>query len=116
MTRYLALPLIALAACAAFAEKPKEARIPFANNGSISDWQPDGDRALWVRGIGSQWYHAELMNACYGLDSGTAIAFNANPTGEFDKFSSIIVRGQECPIQNLVESAPPPGQRPKSKD
>ena len=101
------------AATAALADAPKSARIAFADHGAISDWQPDGDHALWLRGIGKQWYHAELMGFCAGLDTANAIGFHSNPTGEFDRFSSIVVRGHDCPVRNLTESAPPPKHKPK---
>lgn len=85
-----------------------EVRIPFANHGSIDNWQADGRNALYVQGIGRQWYHATLMGPCDELPFANAIGFETRGTTDFDRFSTIIVRGRRCPVTSVVKSGPPP--------
>ncbi len=91
-----------------------EARIPFGGS-SIDTWQPDGDRALYIKGPGRQWYHAELVGYCRDLTFDTAIGFETRGTGDFDGFSSLIVGRQRCPLASLVKSPPPPKKAKKAK-
>ena len=103
----------ALLSCAALASaapatKAAEAQIPFANHGTIDNWQADGRSALYLQGPGRQWYHAELMGPCLDLDYAEAIGIETRGTGNFDRFGSIIVRGQPCALTSLVKSGPPP--------
>jgi hypothetical protein len=116
MKTFIAAGLIALSASAlAAAPEPKQARIPFANQGSIRDWQPDGNRAIYLRADGKQWYHAELFGFCQGLDTALAVGFQTGGIGDFDKFSAIVVRGQRCPVKTLIKSGPPPKKADKAK-
>ncbi|ARR52881.1 hypothetical protein HY78_05180 [Rhizorhabdus wittichii DC-6] len=92
----------------AAAKGPPEASIPFANHGSIDNWQADGRDALYVQGPGRQWYHARLMAPCQDLPFANAIGFETRGTSDFDRFSTIVVRGQRCPVQSVVKSGAPP--------
>jgi Family of unknown function (DUF6491) len=87
-----------------------EASIPFANHGGIRDWRADGHRALYVQARNKQWYRAELVGYCQDLPQALSIAFVSEPTGDFDRYSSIVVRGQRCMLKALAESAPPPAK------
>jgi len=104
----LALIAATLATSATAVAPPREASIPFLNHGTIDDWRPDGDKALYLRAAGSKWYHAELMGSCPDLDFSEAIGVELGGTNTLDKFSTLIVRGRRCALQSLVESAPPP--------
>lgn len=88
-----------------------EASIPFVDHGSISDWQPDGDQALYLRATGSQWYHAQLMGPCLDLDFSEAIGVESGGTNTLDRFSTLVVRGQRCGLKSLVKSGPPPKKK-----
>ena len=99
---------LALGATHAIADAPKEPEIPFANLGGIRDWRADGDRALYVQGRNRQWYHAELMAPCTDLPFTERIGFVVEPNGDFDRWSSILVRGQQCVLTSFAESGPPP--------
>lgn len=107
--------LLSCAALASAAPAPTvaEAQIPFANHGTIDNWQADGRSALYLQGPGRQWYHAELIGPCLDLNYAEAIGIETRGTGSFDRFGSIIVRGQRCALTSLVKSAPPPKKTSK---
>ena len=86
---------------------PPQARIPFANSGGISGWQSAGRDAILLEGTGRKWYRADVLGHCRDLDIATTIGFDTNANGDFDSFSSLIVRGQRCPIKSLVRVDPP---------
>ena len=92
------------------AERPLgvEASIPFADSVGIRDFKPDGDKALWIQGQDRQWYRAELMGKCWGLDSALKVGFVTKGVGSLDKFGQILVDGSKCQISSLTTSAPPP--------
>src|SRR3546814_5301598 len=89
---------------------PKEAVIPFVNSGSIRDWSADGREAIYIQDVHGQWYHAKLMSSCTDLPFTETIGFETRGTDTLDKFGTIIVRHDRCPIQSMVKSAPPPSQ------
>lgn len=125
MKRSLLLAGLATALCAAAlpaatpaapASPPaKEASIPFANSGSINDWQEAGENAIYVQDIQRRWYLATLMAPCLDLPYVERIGFDVRGTGRFDRFSSIIVRGTRCPLTSLVASAGPPSKTKAKK-
>jgi hypothetical protein len=47
------------------------------------------------------------MSPCIDLPFAERIGFETNPDGSFDKFSSIKVRNQRCPLVSLTKTAPP---------
>lgn len=85
-----------------------EASIPFANHDGIYNWQVVNDRTVLIQGQNRKWYKATLMSRCFDLAFAERLGFEANPDGSFDKFSSITVRGQSCPLTSLVDAPPPP--------
>ena len=97
------------------ASEPRQARIPFANSGGISGWQSAGRSAILLEGVGRKWYRAEVLGYCPDLDIATTIGFDTNANGDFDSFSSLIVRGRRCPIKSLVETAAPAKKAKKLK-
>lgn len=103
--------VLASVAAAAFAADPPaakpEARIPFADHHGISGWQVVNDRTLLIEGQNRVWYKATLMSSCLDLPFSEAIGFKTNPDGSFDKFSSIRLRHQTCPLISLVKTDPP---------
>jgi hypothetical protein len=110
--------LSSLIACAAVGDTPAtaatpnvpaaEASIPFANHDGIYNWQVVDDRTVLIQGQNRKWYRASLMSPCFDLAFAERLGFESNPNGSFDKFSSITVRGQSCPLTSLVEAPPPP--------
>jgi hypothetical protein len=109
------MSLLALGAQAAPPEKAPEqqpqAQISFARLGGIQDWRADGEKALYIQGRDRQWYRAELMSACIGLNFAQRIGFVTEPNGSFDRFSAILVEHRECQVTSLVRSDPPPRAR-----
>lgn len=86
---------------------PVEASIPFANQGSISNWRADGRDAIFIQDVSGDWYRATLMGNCSDLPFAETVGFDAGTMGRLDKFSSVIVRGQRCAFTSFVASAPP---------
>ena len=105
-----AITATVLAAALPTAQATSEASIAFANFGGIRDWRADGHRALYVQARNKQWYRAELAGYCQDLPQALSIAFVSEPTGDFDRYSSIVVRGQRCLLKSFAESAPPPAK------
>src|SRR3546814_12939274 len=79
----------------------KEAVIPFVNSGSIRDWSADGREAIYIQDVHGQWYHAKLMSSCTDLPFTETIGFETRGTDTLDKFGTIIVRHDRCPIQKI---------------
>jgi hypothetical protein len=84
-----------------------EASIPFADHDGIYNWQVIDDRTVLIQGQNRKWYRASLMSRCFDLAFAERLGFESNPDGSFDKFSSITVRGQSCPLTSLVDAPPP---------
>ncbi|HEY2145564.1 MAG TPA: DUF6491 family protein [Steroidobacteraceae bacterium] len=117
MTRALMLAWLLLggtpspaAAPDAPAAPPREAQILFADKGGIIDWQVVDTKTVLVKDRGGRWYKATLFGTCFDLPTATnRLAFQSNPNGTFDKFSTIIVRGQQrCQLASFVETTAPP--------
>lgn len=123
MIRSTALAALALAfapvlAHAAPAQQPAaaEASIPFLNHGGIRDWRAVGDSTLYVQDQQGQWYRASLMGPALDLPFAEAIGFDGRGTDTFDRFASVVVRGQSYPMQSLVKvSGPPSAAATKAK-
>jgi hypothetical protein len=123
MIRSTALAALALAfapvlAHAAPAKQPAaaEASIPFLNHGGIRDWRAVGDSTLYVQDQQGQWYRASLMGPAFDLPFAEAIGFDGRGTDTFDRFASVVVRGQSYPVQSLVKvSGPPSAAAAKAK-
>jgi hypothetical protein len=84
-----------------------EVSIPFADRGGIRDWRAIGPNTLLVEGTNRHWYRVELYGPCIELPFAERVGFNANPGGEFDRFSAVLVRGQRCAVKSVTASAPP---------
>jgi hypothetical protein len=48
------------------------------------------------------------MAPCQDLPFANAIGFETRGTSDFDRFSTIVVRGQRCPVPSVVKSGAPP--------
>jgi hypothetical protein len=88
-----------------------DARIAFPNRGGIVRMQADGDDALYVQDRHQDWYKAQLYGPCYGLSRALGIGFDTRGSSDFDRFTTIVVGGERCPIQSLSRSGPPPSKR-----
>lgn len=102
-------------------QQPNERRastasIPFANLGGIRDWRATSDDTLYIQGRSGQWYRASLLGDCQGLRFEQSIGFVIEPSGSFDKFSSILVNGHECPLTSMTKSAGPPSRSASARE
>jgi hypothetical protein len=94
------------ASAAAAAAPAREAQIPFADK-SIWNWQVVDDRTLLIQDRGRRWYKATLLGHCINLSFANDLGFESGSSGTFDKFSSIRVRGQRCPLTSLIATTAP---------
>jgi hypothetical protein len=85
-----------------------EVSIPFVNHGAVQDFRADGRNGVYIRGIGSQWYYARTLGTCQELPWANAIGVQSRGTDTLDRYSTLIVHGERCPLQSLVASDPPP--------
>ncbi len=119
MKAYIIAAALALLPASALAAPPapaapktaEQASIPFVNSGSIRSWRVEDRDTLYVQDVRGKWYRGELMSNCFDLPFSETIGFETRGTNSFDRFSSIIVRGQRCPLKSLVASAPPPAKK-----
>jgi Family of unknown function (DUF6491) len=103
-----AAPASAPIAAPAAAPKPApEARIQFANQGGIWDWDVVDSSTLLIQDRSRRWYKAKLLGNCYDLPFEQKIGFESNPNGSFDKFSAIQTRQQRCPLFSLTRTDAP---------
>ncbi|QCB56810.1 hypothetical protein E5675_03285 [Sphingopyxis sp. PAMC25046] len=93
-----------------------EASIVFPSDSSIRNWQADRGRGIWIQDRQRNWYYGIFAGFCRDVDFAQAIGVETRGAGRLDKFASIIVRGERCPLTSFVTSAPPPSKRDKSKD
>ena len=109
-------PLSAAFATAAAPVAPAkpEASIAFAR---IRDWQSDSERGMWIQAYNRQWYYAEFMGRCLGLNFATAVGFDTRHQSSFDRFSSVFVPGYgRCVIQTFTQSDGPPRKKRKNEE
>lgn len=85
----------------------EEARIPFADNGGIRNWRAEPGDVLLIEARGGDWYRAEMMGPCIGLNFTETIGFETNPNGSFDRFSSVRTRDGECHVRSLTRTSDP---------
>lgn len=109
----LLLPLSAAAADEP-AKEPRalgvEAGIVFPSNSSIRNWQADRDRGIWIQDRRRDWYYGTFIGICRDIDFAQAIGVETRGAGRLDRFASIIVRGESCPLTSFVTSAAPPSK------
>ena len=107
------LPLSAVAATEP-AEQPRtpgvESGITFPGNSTIRNWRADRDRGIWIEGRRGEWYYGTFAGFCRDLDFAQAIGVDTRGVSRLDKFATILVRGQRCPLTSFVTSAPPPSK------
>jgi hypothetical protein len=109
-----ATPAAPAAPATAEAQAAPEAQIPFASKGGIWTWRVVDDKTVLIESRARKWYKATLFGNCIDLSFANELAFIPNPSGTFDKFSTIRTRGQRCPLVSLVETAAPPKKAKKA--
>lgn len=113
----LAAALLSLSAPAAADESaPKdstralgvESSITFPNSATIKNWRADGENGLWVQDRKGDWYYGKFAVLCRDADFALAIGIDNRGTSTLDRFATIIVGRERCPLISFVSSAPPP--------
>lgn len=84
-----------------------EAKIVFPNYGAIRNFEADGNDGIWLEDRQRRWYYGELIGYCPDLNFAQRIGFDTGGASVFDKFSSIIVRGDRCQLTSLVTAEKP---------
>ena len=107
------LCLASIASAETPAAAPKQARIVFPDL-AIQNWSGDSQDTLYIEAH-RKWYRADLFAPCRNLPYATAIGFESNPTGEFNRFSRIVVEGEPCQLKSLVRVDAPPAKAKKRK-
>jgi hypothetical protein len=124
MMKTLLTPIVAaalLAGCATSSPPPppakagEEASIPFLNYGGVYNWVADGSSAVYIQDQHRRWYHATLMSSCHDLPFAEGIGIETRGGDRLDRFGTILVRGQRCPISSFVTSEGPPKKAKKHK-
>src|SRR5688572_17755533 len=83
--------------------------IPFADLGnSIRDWHADSAELLYVQNAHKDWFKITFWAPCLALPFATGIAFVTDGTNSLDKYSSILVDGENCKFMTFETSAAPP--------
>lgn len=112
----LAAALLSLSAVAA-ADEPAakvpralgvESSITFPNNATIKNWRADGEDGIWVQDRKGDWYYGKFAVLCRNADFALAIGIDNRGTSTLDRFATIIVGRERCPLISFVASAPPP--------
>nr|WP_278254173.1 DUF6491 family protein [Sphingobium sp. BYY-5] len=98
----------ALAAPMVSAPANTEASIPFIDHGGVWSWQADGSKGLYVQDQHRNWYYAALMDSCAELPFANAVGFETGGLDTLDRFGTVVVHGQRCPITSFTHSDGPP--------
>lgn len=118
----LAAMLLPLSAAAAIEPAPQasagepralgvESSIVFPSDSSIRNWKADGHRGIWIQDRRRDWYYGTFAGYCRDVDFAQAIGAETRGAGRLDRFSSIIVRGESCPLTSFVTSDGPPSKK-----
>lgn len=112
MARFVVLlgGCLALFGCAGGTPLPEnQASIPFLSRATVRDWEAPDDKTLYIQHTDRTWYRADLFGPCMGLPYASAIGFvNERSRSAFNRFGEIIVDGNRCKVNSLVETQPPP--------
>lgn len=87
-----------------------EASIVFPSDSTIRNWRADRDRGIWIQDSRRNWYYGAFAGICRDIDFAQAIGVETRGAGRLDRFASIVVRGESCPLTSFVTSAPPPSK------
>ena len=91
-----------------------EASIPFANHPrAIRTFEAVGDDILYLQDRQGRWYRAELGGPCIGLRWANGIGYDTRGGLSLDRFSTILVGDERCPIVSLTRSEAPPRRHGK---
>jgi hypothetical protein len=111
------LPIAALAATAPVWAEAKvtphavplgtETTIPLLYPERLRDFEPDGDRAVFVQDMRFRWYHLDLNRPCRSLRFIDTIGVRSRFTYALDRNDDVVADGERCTIARIVASGPP---------
>ena len=111
MKKLLALSAVSLLAACTTAEAPLaagETSIPYFGTTGILEWRAAGEDALYIRGDTGRWYLVRTSGLCSRLRSATTLGYETRGVRQIDRFTTLLVEGQRCPVASVVRSPPPP--------
>jgi len=85
----------------------KPAEIHFVDITGVKNWRAEGVNSMLIEGVNGQWYRVTFFSECFPLPWTERVAFVTNPDGKLDRFSSILVGGQQCYFKDVTKIAPP---------
>ncbi|MDP8994597.1 MAG: DUF6491 family protein [Pseudomonadota bacterium] len=107
-----ALALTGAPAAAQSVEEPaaEEARIPFLHIGRMRSFRAIDQNTLYVRVSRREWYRVTTLGPCPSLPWAHYIGVDTHGASAFDRFSTLVVEGERCPVASVVRSGPPPSR------
>ena len=91
-----------------------ESSIVFPSNSSIRNWETDRNRGIWIQDRDNNWYYGSFAGFCSEANFATAIGVETRGSARLDRFATIIMDGERCPLSSFVTSAPPPAKKDKA--
>ncbi|HEX8644309.1 MAG TPA: DUF6491 family protein [Allosphingosinicella sp.] len=88
----------------------EEVRVPFLHVGRFRTFRATDQRTLYIRATNRQWYRVTTMGPCPNLPWARAIGID-NRGVTLDRFSTLIVEDDRCPVQSVVRTSAPPPRR-----
>jgi hypothetical protein len=64
------------------------------------------DFRRWLTTSGGNWY--QTAGSCFGLNNAYRLGVDTGGTDAFDNFSTLLVKGQHCPVASVTKVAGPP--------
>lgn len=113
----LAAMLLPLSAAAANepAKEPRalgiESSIVFPSDSTIRNWRADRERGIWIQDRKGDWYYGTFAGTCRDVDFAQAIGVDTRGVSRLDRFATILVRGERCPLTSFVSSDAPPSKK-----
>lgn len=91
----------------------EEASITFPSSSTIRTWKADKNHGIWIQDRAKNWYYATFAGYCENANFTPAIGVETRGASRLDRFATLIVGGERCPLSSFVTSAPPPSKKDK---
>lgn len=73
----------------------------------LLNWKADGEKGVYLQSSSNKWYHATFFTPCLNIPFATKVSFISDGPHDLTRFSSILVRGQQCWFKTFSKSDPP---------
>ena len=84
--------------------------IPFVATNGVYSWRVGPDNSLLIEAHHNDWYKATFQGYCPPLKLEQQVGIIANPMGDFDRFSKVIVDDRICFVDTLEHIKTPGGK------